>query len=297
MDRHEQNLPHLRKHSHGLYAFRARRFGSRLCSMSLVTVLAVLFLNGVAQGFDSAAHRHRLLTNMTRYINVYPGNRYGYVPTNTMAFQEYALDFMLTLANDVNRKWRLGLPDPLTSDHVSEFGVLPKTNSFSAGIRVLGRYGFGFDDGRLENYRDVQYWGNAYECKPELFHQRATQPNHLTKSEALRLARDALHSLGLSEEELRIRKTPEMRQWECVPVGSTKPRPFPQYEIKWKYGYRKEPTWSAPVFMEVSGITKQIVAFECTSVNVPKIPLPTNYWQMLGLEPTRTNTPAKPGKP
>jgi len=177
--------------------------------------------------FDSAAHRNQLLTNFTHYALAYPGNPFGYVPTNTVALHEYALELLLTLANDVNRSFRIGLTPPVTADSVTRIGVLPKTNDFSAGLTILSRYQLGFAGGKLINYRDLDYWFNTYENKPEKFQARAKEKNLLNKTKALQIARDALHALGFSESQLRLPRRPEIEQVEYTDQRTGKVALFP----------------------------------------------------------------------
>jgi hypothetical protein len=98
---------------------------------------------------ESKAHKQNLLTNFTVYGLARPGNKYGYVPTNTVAIRNYALTELLKLANNVNRAWSFGLPDEITADHVTRLAMLPKTNGFSASITVLARYAFAYSDGKF----------------------------------------------------------------------------------------------------------------------------------------------------
>ncbi|MBF8297252.1 MAG: hypothetical protein HW389_3797 [Bacteroidetes bacterium] len=235
---------------------------------------------------DRDSHRTFLLTNATKWANAYPGNPFGYVPTNTVAIREYALDTLLKLANAINEKWRLGLSGPITSDQVTGLDVLPKTNGLDAGITIAKRHAFRISENKFEGYADLEYWFNAYEGKPDKFKERAKQKDLLNKTTALRIARNALHSLGYAEDQLRLPRQPEVSQVEYRDQPTSNSLRFPHYEITWKTLKKGTSGWLSRVSMQVSGITGTVVAYEISSPFVPSVPLPANYWQMLGLAPT-----------
>src|SRR5688572_18946886 len=112
--------------------------------------------------------------------------------------------------------------------------------------------------------------------------------NSLNSDTALRLARNALHNLGLNEESLRLREPPQVIQWDYVPAGETSVHLMPIYDIEWRFKVPDgTPTNLAAtaIQMEVSGVTSNVVSFYSVSREALKIPLPTNYFEILGLHP------------
>jgi hypothetical protein len=197
-------------------------------------------------------------------------------------FQEYSLQKLLQLANDLNRRWSLGLPNPLTSDHVTRLRTLPKTNGISGSIVIAHRYSFSFADGKFESFADLEYWMNAYEGKPEKFKQRANAPNLLTKKEAEEIARRALVQMGLNEQQLGLCGRPQVVQEAYESQNSNDSVLFPHYHVTWRPAGSCDSEDSIWLKFEVSGITKSIAHFYNVSRLAPVEPLPKNYWEMLG---------------
>ncbi len=271
----------------------------------------------------SGEHRQALLS----YIPDEPfarsrfAARQGYVPTNTLAFREYALELMLAQANKLNHSFGLGLPTPLTTDHVSGAGAVPKIGGIKGAITISNRFSLNFEDGKLEAFCDRLYWSAAWmhdlrppaipslttngqmripltiedtykrafegqDARNKAYHQKMLQlakmTNLLTRDDALRVAQEAFHKLGFSEKQLRLREHPEVNQFTYSPEGQNITYPLPLYHVAWRHAERDG---FEPVRMEVSGITKTIVDyFNVASASVV-VPVPTNYFEMLGVPP------------
>lgn len=245
----------------------------------MFTVVTSLSLMLVAA--EDAAHRRRLITEAFWHPQATTAQaaRAGFVPTNTTAFRNYALDLMLTQANDINAKWQLGLPDSMTSDQVTRLAVTPTTRGLAGGIVISNRYYFEFRDGTFGGYHDELWWWQSLETNFPRLKELAGQRSLLSAKEAAQVAADALRQLGLAPTQFGLMDTPvlEQRHYES---SEGQRLPLPLFLIRWV------PTLGAQfgdVRIEVSGLSKKVVAYENPAP--PPTPLPTNYFQMLGISP------------
>lgn len=247
---------------------------------------------------ESKVHRDQLISEHIKPDPVHHPSRSGYIQTNTVALQEYALYEMLKLANELNTKWALGIPSPITSDLVTTLRVAPHTNYLNKSIVILGRYHLFETEGALEGFRDKDYYMNAYEGKLELFRARAKEKDRLNRDKVIPMARQALHSLGWTEELLKVPKQPSRyRQSEGPTDALGKRAKFPHYEVEFETMNRHKQDKRSIIRMEISGITGTIANFWISSNVIPRNPLPTNYWQLLGIRPPNQATNAVPANP
>jgi len=228
----------------------------------------------------NAEHRAHLINTvqMSRTARTANAARLGYVPTNTPAFCEYALDFLLQAANTANTQLNLGLPKPITSDHVTQLRAVPMTNGWDGGITVLDRYAFGVTKGKLSGFFDFQYWWRGLERDFPSLKELAQHPTRMTKKQALQIARSVLVKLGLSEKTLGLAVSPEVRQYMHEPPEPAKPQPLPLFEVSWPAGKGSQIN---NVEMQISALTTNVVNYR-NWVWDPA-PLPTNYFSLLGV--------------
>jgi len=293
----------------------------------ILSLLAAIQLraetNGVVSSNSwSAEHRRALVEPVpeNRFAASRFAARYGLVPTNTLAFREYALDLLLAQANLVNENWHLGLPRPLTSDHVTGFYAVPQITGVKGSIMISNRFRFSIENGKLQSFRDDLYSSAILsqspppptppaattngptrtvvakgEATPGQLAQAAVlravdqkvaalakMTNWLTKETAVQVARDALHGLGFTEQQLHLCETPSVEQFTYTPPRSTQSCPLPLYTVRWR---KLGSDWFA-VEMEVSGVTRTVVDYFSASAYMRVIPVPTNYFEMLGVPPT-----------
>jgi hypothetical protein len=225
-------------------------------------------------------HRAQLLREavMNPFATNANSARFGYVPTKTPAFSEFVLTTLLQHANRVNTQLALGLPRPITSDHVTVLRVTPKTNVWSGSITVLGRFGFGVREGQFQGFTDSEHAWNRLER--DTFRQQTLALNaaRMTTNEALAIARSALTKLGYSETSLNLTVTPEVTQYLYEPPDPQKPQPLPLFDVRW---LRWTNSQVDRVVMEVSALTSNLARFDLFGEK--PAPLPTNYFQMLGV--------------
>lgn len=233
---------------------------------------------GGALAQTNQAHRQQLLQSVPGNYAVARSNRAArneYVPTNTPAFQEWALSLMLTQANFLNEQWKLGLPKPITSDHVTRLSVLAKIEGPEGGITINNRFTVGFNNGRWLSFQDGESsWENIETAIP-LLERLSKQSGSLTKARAAQIAREALHQVGIDEKRLKVSLPPEVTQYEYESKQG-QVLPLPLYKVEWRLA--KE---FVPVRMEISGLTGKVVSY--VNYLAPAMTCPTNYFALLGV--------------
>lgn len=246
--------------------------------------------------------------------------RQGFVPTNTLAFRDYALDLLLAVANETAEKWTLEAPRPITVDQVTRFYAVPRITGADASITLNERFSFAVQEGRFERFRDLHYWSGSWQditrppsswtgstnrqqrmplsmeeayqrafredsFRAQSYHAKMMQlsksTNLLTKETALQLAQEALVKLGFTPKQLGLVDLPEVNQFTYQAEGGKSPLPLPLFSVAWRF----QNSDLQPVVMEVSGITKTLVSYFNVAPDARIIPVPTNYFTMLGVPP------------
>jgi hypothetical protein len=244
-----------------------------------ITVVASLSFALVAA--EDAAHRRQLVAEAFWHpqATTPQAARAGFVPTNTAAFRNYALDLMLRQANHINAKWRLGLPALLTSDPVTRLAVTPTTRGLTGGIVISNRYYFGFRDGTFAGYHDEPWWWQSLETNFPKLKELGGQRSPLSAREAAQVAEDALRQLGLAPAQFGLMETPVLEQRHYETADNQRLQ-LPLFLVRWVPAPDAQ---FGDIRIEVSGLTKQVVAYE--NLLAQPSPLPTNYFQMLGISP------------
>ncbi len=212
----------------------------------------------------------------------------GRISTNTPAFEEYGLDLMLSMADDTAKKWKLDLPHPLTVNDVV-FWLKPKPTCIQWILSTRnGRYCWAFDNGWLNLLSDEQNSRRAYlintnapgMVNDEVLSRMAKTKSNITKAQAIKMARDYLHALGLDEKQLRLHEPPKVER-DRFTDDDGKKHLVPLFAVGWSVE-GADPEYQL-VEITVSGITSNIVKYFNADPNTPRVPLPTNYFQMLNL--------------
>jgi hypothetical protein len=165
-------------------------------------ILALLVGVACVWGYTNEAHRLELIGHPQMHPAAASNRaaRSDYVPTNTVAFQKYALELMLDEATRVNRAWSLGLPDPINSDHVTRFTAYPKRFGAAGGITVLDRYHFVVDNGRFRSFYDDQERWDTVSVDKLRIEALARSRSQIIKATAMQLAFTAIGQLGLTNQ-------------------------------------------------------------------------------------------------
>jgi len=231
-----------------------------------------------ALGQTNQAHRQQLLQSVPPNYSIArspKAARQGYVPTNTLAFQDWVLTLMVTRANFLNDQWQLGLPKPITSDHVTYFSAVAKINGPEGAILVNDRFVVGFLNGRWHSFEDKRFGWSSLESDIPRLEQLTRQPSLLSKAAAEAVAKEALRAIGVDETKLKVSLHSEVTQYDYESKDG-KVSPLPLFEVQWKAG--EEP---GPIRMQISGLTKKVVAY--ANYMTPAMSLPANYFAMLGV--------------
>ena len=230
---------------------------------------------------DPVAHRDRLVREAywNPQARTAQAARGGFVPANPVVFREYALSVMLAEASRVNDAWKLGLPGPLGSDQATRLAVTPAIHGIQGGITVSNRYFFGFRGGAFCEYEDsAGSWRRLGTNGPRL-NELSRQASLITEKEAAQTGRSALRALGVTPGELGLMETPVVEQFQHEGDDGRR-APLPLFLVSWKPFPEAQ---FGTMRMEISGLTKKIVAWE--NPLAKPLPLPDNYFQLLGVSP------------
>jgi hypothetical protein len=243
--------------------------------------MAGLAIPSLASAQTNSGHLISLLTNQPpeRLAISERAAANGYVPTNTVAFCRYALDSMLRQVNFLNEKWDLGIASPVTSDQVTSFRAIPTIYGIEGWITISNAHHFGFKGGAWTDYHDNRFWWYGLQNDLPRLEKLARVPNRLTKNQALQLALDAVTRAGVKPQR---QFSAEVNQYAFDPEDG-KEFPIPPYKVEW----RKRDQESGSLGVEISGLTEHVVAF--SSLVAKPMPLPSNYFVMLGISPQKTN--------
>ena len=214
------------------------------------------------------------------------------IATNTPAFEEYGLRFMLDQANEIRERWRLDIPEPLTTNNVYS-AACPTIHGIEGHLMTDDqRFHWNFDRNILLSFSDRHYFAPSFRYHDGESARLAKIKSQITAKEAEAIARDALQKLlGANPQQLKLRKRAEVNQYKFE-ESDGKVYPLPLFDVRWRVAgpkrYAAQNLEYTPLRMEVSGITKNVVNYHHSQrldvdSPVPRTPLPTNYFQMLNL--------------
>ncbi|MCX7723521.1 MAG: hypothetical protein N2379_10780, partial [Verrucomicrobiae bacterium] len=141
-------------------------------------------------------------------------------------------------------------------------------------------------------FYDTRYFAPSFRYQDDKASALAKIPSKINKKEATAIARDALHKLlGMTEKKLGYKTPPEVNQYKYQDTNG-RVYPLPLFDVRWRKKGPKEYAAanleSFALYMEVSGVTCGVVKYHHPELlnkdaPIPRDPLPTNYFQMLGL--------------
>lgn len=199
---------------------------------------------------------------------------------------------MLNRANVMREKWQLDIPQPLTLDNVY-YAVCPTSHGIEGHLMTKDRrFHWVFDRNVLCSFEDREYFAPSFRYHDDESARLAKIKSKITAKEAETIARNSLHKLfGLTEKQLHWKRAVEVNQYKFE-ESDGKVYPLPMFNVEWKYEgpvqYAAENLESIPLYMEISGITTNVAKYEhpeylSLKSPIPRPPIPTNYFQMLGL--------------
>lgn len=223
--------------------------------------------------------------NIAAARSKYPLSDHHRIAPNTPEFEQWGLSFMLSKANEVREKWKLDIPKPLTVNDVL-FQLKATAYGIDGAIQTRdGRYIVSFGRHSLNMVVDTKYWPHSFRYKPEESLRLARTPSQITAAEALAIAREKLHALGMDARMLRLREPPQVHQYTFEDHDGTV-YPLPIFHVCWRDQDDQaegDELPHEPVTFDISGITKNVAEYFNASSHTPREPLPTNYFRMLGL--------------
>jgi len=212
----------------------------------------------------------------------------GRISKNTPAFEKYGVSLILSIANETADKWRLGTPHRLEINNIV-FWLKPKSTCVQWILSTRdARYCWAFDNGWLNSFWDEPNCRRAYlintnapgVMNDEVLARMVKTESKITETVAIKMARDYLHALGFEEGQLRLHEPPKVER-DGYTADDGKRYQVPLFAVGWSVeGANPE---ARLVEITVSGITSNIVQYVNANPNTPRIPLPTNYFQMLNL--------------
>jgi hypothetical protein len=229
-----------------------------------------------------------LPTNYYEMLGISPdrrtwGKKYGYNPMDSDEFREFARQFLISQANDLDQKWQLGLKPFITASNVQGVISTPRSNSFSVAAQFASRFYLQFAEGKIELFTDYRDYSGAIPGDEAGMRKLLALPNHANKKSAEALARDYLHRLGFTEKALHLQEPPEVTQLQFAFPNQEKLHDFPFYEVKWHALVNGQASDFETVGFQFSGITKQVTMYGNSVEATPTIPTPTNYLRIIGL--------------
>jgi hypothetical protein len=246
--------------------------------------LNILILQAACVNAQIATNGVRLVpgSNIAAARSKYPLGNFGRIATNTPAFEEYALNFMLRRANEVREKWKLDISKPLTIND-----VLFQTKATAQGIEGKvetrdNRFLWSFDYGVLTIFQDHRYWPRSFRYHDDESARLGKIKSKITAREAEAIARNALRGLGLNEKQLRLKEPPAVNQYKFEETDGTV-YPLPMFNVAWGAEGWEDEMGSKIVRFDISGISTNVAEYFDLNPNWPKVPPPPNYLQMLNL--------------
>ncbi len=208
------------------------------------------------------------------------------IPIDTPAFQSYAAAILITNAALFNQVLNLG-PVPLETNRITSLSAYADLSGISAGVQLDHRYAISIEMGRVFYFLDKQFGGRTFMGNDKRCGELLTMTNLLTEKSAMKLARDVMAKLQLNEKEFGEGRKLRVNQY-FYEDDNNKRWPLPYYRV----GFGE----SHLGYVEVSGVTSNVAYLSNHSPKTGlKIPRPTNYFQMLGLDPSNTVFQTKRG--
>lgn len=254
--------------------------------MRFIALGVVIAQRMLAQEATPTIKGLRPTNNIEAARSKFPLSDLGRIAPNTLAFEEFGLNFMLGKANEMRDAWNLDISRPLTINHVV-FQLRATVHGLDGGLGTRDkRYDWAFSRNAVEIFRDNNYSPFLLGYKSNELARLAKIESKISANEAEATAREALNRLGLAEKHLRLKEPPIVEQHKFEDSDG-KIHLLPLFDVAWRLKGHAEPEGEEsdykPLKMVVSGITKQVVDYFNVVPHTPRAPTPTNYFQMLGL--------------
>lgn len=213
-------------------------------------------------------------------VAVQPRSNIGVIASNTPAFEAYGFNLMLTNGNLFREKWHLDIPEPLTVSNVY-FTLLATGYGVKGAVATRDhRFRWSFINNGLLEFADTNYSHTWLRPDDNAQARLSKVKSKITAQKAEAIARVRLHQLGLTEKQLQLIEPPEVNQYQFEETNGTV-YPLPLFNVAW--GEQRGEQTAAAIVFQISGITRQVVDYSMLSMRHPPTPLPTNYFDILGV--------------
>jgi hypothetical protein len=246
-------------------------------------IVALSVLSAEAQT-DQVIGGNSLLDKARSNVKMAPAYYFDSIGTNTPAFEQYAVTFMLNQVNKVCETWKLDIAHPLTINDII-FSAKATPQGIDGGIGTRDkRFSWKFANSWLFSFHDDWYSPKLWAYKQ--FRYVDNDPARLVDIKSLidarqaeEIASDALRQLGYNDEGLGLINPPVVKQYD----NGDPAVPLPVFNVQWHVrGYDDSGTGMCLRF-DVSGISKRVVEYLNFDPHIPHLPLPPNYFEMLNL--------------
>lgn len=163
---------------------------------------------------------------------------------------------ILSYIQEFGRALDLDLPDPLTTNLVSQFRP-SRGIGLESSVQIQGRWQFAFDVSShfISTFTDRKH-SMIVLWRPEDI-LPLTKPSKLTQEQAIALAKKYLERLGYSEETSPV-LPPVVKPWKWEPAGTNQSDPLPFFTIEWPWKLRPEARYFV---IEIDGLRERVNYF------------------------------------
>lgn len=197
------------------------------------------------------------------------------IQTNTPAFQEYALNAMVTNAQAIALAWNLET-NLVSTNNITHFVAHPKIPGVDGNIIFANHYSFSYSFGCFGGFYDLQNDRMAAETpnlktNNAIYESWMKATNLLTMESAKQLAIHSTRVIGMRKEFNEPKESHQLRyEWK-----DGKKYQLPYYGFDWSDERNI-------LRMDVSGVNGRIVYYFAMGQS-PRLTPPTNYFELLGL--------------
>ncbi len=199
----------------------------------------------------------------------------------TAEFSNAVLVAMLPLVSDVAKKLELPVPQPITRQHITRFGVTPiyyhDKDLAGCGFELQGGWMLGFHWGYLDHFETPHSYF-ALQNPDDI--PKFVGPVKLSRDEAVQMARDTLKKLGISLESVFAEQEPKVTLPPKTRTGTV-----PHYRIEWLDPRSDQHSVDIEVNANAKRVERIYLAFN------PHLRRP---WPKIGVTPALRDRPAPP---
>ncbi len=208
----------------------------------------------------------------------------GIIASNTPAFEQYALPRMLVEVNSIREKWKLPIPFPLTTNN-SYISLKAGPYGIDGAVSTKdGRFRWNYWRNNMSMFADTNYYPYSFRYHDDESARLTKIKSKIDAKEAEAIARDYLHKIELTEKQLECIEPPAINQYKFEESDGTV-YPLPMFSVAWKVKGFNDAEDFPTITIDVSGITKSVAEYSNLAPKRPLVPMPTNYYDMLGVKP------------